>query len=311
MTRSKMKILIIALSLAVSVYLLAHIVIVPLATVFNASTPTGETPADWGYGFSDILVKRGPSRLAAWYVEGGGDKGQIILLANNGGNRSAPLMRWIAEILLGEGYDVVLADPRGQGSSGGLKTYGPGESIDVAHLVETLAEERPELPIGGLGFSLGAAALIRAMGMDDRIQAVAAFAPYARLDGELIRQEISYQTGESWRGFGIIPCLLAKGLRFWALSTRRIPQPVDAAAELGDRHLLLMHFRGDPELPVEYSLEIHEAATQAIELHGGPGTASLHVYEGSNHLPWRRDSNFNEVFASRVLAFFEAAFSEE
>ena len=135
----------------------------------------------------------------------------VDAVAHNGGDKSHPLMRWSAGFLLDHGYNVVLTDPRGQGTSGGLKTYGAGEAIDAANLVARVLTDHPNLPVGGLGYSLGAAALIRAMGLVESLEAVAAFAPYSRMGRDLVRQEITYQTGGSWTGTGMMPGLLAGG----------------------------------------------------------------------------------------------------
>ena len=285
------------MSIAVSVYLLAHLVAVPLATVLDRSSPTGETPANWGYRYSTISIREPDfSRATAWYIEAEEPRGQIILMAHNGGDKSDPLMRWSADFLLDRGYNVVLTDPRGQGESGGLKTYGAGEAIDAAHLADRILIDHPGLPVGGLGYSLGAAALIRAMGLADSLQAVVAFAPYSRMDGDLVRQEMGYQTEGAWTGTGSMPGVLAWGFRLWAFSFLRIPQPIEVAAGLDDRRLLVMHFRGDPELPVGYSEELALANSAGV---------SIHVYEGGRHVPSRRTGAFEEDYMDRVVTFFD------
>jgi uncharacterized protein len=289
--------LLVASIVVASVYFLLHLAVIPLATVLDRSSPSGETPTDWGYKHSSVSVREpGFSRATAWYIETKAPKGQIILMAHNGGDKSHPLMRWSAGFLLDHGYNVVLTDLRGQGESGGLKTYGAGEAIDAANLVARVLTDHPNLPVGGLGYSLGAAALIRAMGLVKSLEAVAAFAPYSRMDRDLVRQEITYQTGGSWTGTGIMPGLLAGGFRLWAFSFSPIPQPIEVAEGLDRRGLLVMHFRGDPELPVRYSEEL--ASTNS-------GAVTLHVYDGERHVPSRRTAAFEEDYMDRVVSFFD------
>ncbi len=287
----------VAFCVGVATYVLAHLAVIPLATMLNKSLPTGQTPSDWGYEYSELLIREsGFSRGTVWYIECEEPKGQIILMPHNGGSKSDPLMRWTAAVLLDHGYNVALADPRGQGESAGIKTYGAGEAIDAAHLAARLATDLPSLAVGGVGYSLGAASLIRAMGLTDRIRAVAAFAPYSRMDGDLVRQEMGYQTGGAWTGAGLMPGLLARGFRLWAFSLRRIPQPIEVAAALDERKMLVMHFRDDPELPVRYSEELALV---------GDGNVLLHVYEGEKHVPSRRAAAFEEDYVARIVSFFD------
>lgn len=278
-------------------YVAAHFFIAPIASLVDRHPKTAGTPADWGHTFETYVVRGAAgNRLTYWYVNGASEKGQIILLPNNGGNKSRPLMRWTTRILTDEGFNVVLADPRGQGDSRGIKTYGYGESLDIVKLILDIKDRYPARPIGGLGYSVGAATLLRSMGMERQLRAVVSFATYSRLDSGLVRKELSYQTAGRWQGQGVMLGLIAKSFRFWAFSFRRVPSPLDSVRQLQDQHVLLMHFKNDPELPVAYSLEIYDEAP--LEL------VDLHIYDERKHVPWNRAHRFEADFRERIVAFF-------
>jgi hypothetical protein len=272
----------------------------PLLAVFSGRARLTSSPEDWGYTYENIEIRKTGARANIWYLHHPNASAQIILLAHNGGNRSVPLLRWTAELLYSGGFSVALADPRGQGDTGGIKTYGFGEAVDVVAVIDELEVRYPELPIGGFGYSLGAATIIRVMGMDERLLAAAAFAPYSRFDSALLRQELIFQTNGTWDGDGLLLPLISAAFRMWAFSSRKIPEPIDAAVSLVNRKLLLMHFAGDPELPSAYSKEIIAAAGDNVQ---------LELYDGNVHLPWRRTNAFEAYFETRVLEFFADALS--
>ena len=307
-SRHLQRICLIFSSLAIAIYFAAHMLIAPVASLIDRHPKPPETPKDWGYHFELIEIQGGVcntagNRMTVWYVQGDPGKGQVILLPNNGGNKGQPLIRWTTEILINAGFSAVLVDPRAQGDSKGIRTYGFGEALDIIKVIDELSTRYPQRPIGGLGYSVGAATLLRVVGMERRLRAVASFATYARMDANLIRQELTYQSRGRWSGQGILPGLVGASFRFWALSLKSIPSPAESVRTVRDQHVLLMHFKEDPELPLEYSLEIFEQAP--LEL------VDLHIYDEKKHVPWRRTPEFEADFIERITAFFSQHLKNE
>lgn len=71
-------------------------------------------------------------------------------------------------------YGVATFDFRGHGRSEGRSTLGDAEALDVEAVVTTVRELSPDSPVVGLGFSMGAAALVRAAALYQGIDAVIA-----------------------------------------------------------------------------------------------------------------------------------------
>lgn len=71
-------------------------------------------------------------------------------------------------------YGVAIFDFRGHGGSQGHSTLGDAEALDVEAVVTTVRELVPGSPIVGLGFSMGAAALVRSAALYSGFDAVIA-----------------------------------------------------------------------------------------------------------------------------------------
>jgi uncharacterized protein len=87
-----------------------------------------------------------------------------------------------SEILLSAGYGVVMMDQRAHGESGGeMATYGWLERNDTRAVIDALAAAEHPAHIFALGESMGAGIALQSAGVDPRIEAVAAEAPFASL----------------------------------------------------------------------------------------------------------------------------------
>ena len=265
-----------------------HILAVPLATTTLRAPFSRSTPADLGLAYRDVEMRgAGGVRLPAWLVEAAGasgPRGIVLLLAENGGNRASPRMLWLAGEVARMGFDALLIDLRGHGTSPGLNTYGLGETLDLLEVLQTLHREGPERPIVAVGFSLGASCILRAMTMTDAIRAAVVFASYARLDRELVRHELEYQTaggGMARLARLVSPRLLLASLRLWA-GIPRLPEPADLVT---DRPVLLFHCTEDPEIPFAHAQAIiARARAPLLELH--PVDRAAHLPPLDDRLVW-------------------------
>jgi pimeloyl-ACP methyl ester carboxylesterase len=100
----------------------------------------------------------------------------VVYLHGVADNRASGV--WIAERLVGSGYDVVAYDGRAHGDSGGdACTYGYHEKRDLSRVLDQLGATRVVL----VGASLGAAVALQAAAEDGRVIGVAAAAVFADL----------------------------------------------------------------------------------------------------------------------------------
>jgi len=97
----------------------------------------------------------------------------VILLHGLSDNRIG--MTGYAQLLLANGFTVLLPDARAHGASGGqLATYGLLERNDIHHWFDFLSAQSHPHCIFGLGESMGAAELLQSLAVEPRFCAVAA-----------------------------------------------------------------------------------------------------------------------------------------
>lgn len=135
--------------------------------------------AAWNYG-TDAIARAGPARIAppsdmavetvvlaqagkpalgAWVVAKEGGCGAVLLLHGRGASKASLLGR--ARLLLAAGHSVALLDLSGHGESeGDIRGFGYAEGEDATRALRYLRERFPGEPIGAVGTSLGAAALV-------------------------------------------------------------------------------------------------------------------------------------------------------
>src|SRR5258708_17438729 len=111
--------------------------------------------------------------LRAWYIHPKHSNGDaVILLHGLGDNRLGT--QGYAEMFLGHGYSVLMADARAHGlSSGVYPTYGLLERDDIRRCFESIEHEHHAECIFGFRESMGAAQLLQALQSEPKFCAVA------------------------------------------------------------------------------------------------------------------------------------------
>ena len=119
--------------------------------------------------------------LRGWKVRAAQPNGSWVLVFHGvADNRVGVLEHSL--LLLRAGYDVVLMDARAHGeSAGAMATYGWLERNDTRAILDALVASEHPTHIFALGESMGAGIALQSAGIDPRIEAVVAEAPFASL----------------------------------------------------------------------------------------------------------------------------------
>lgn len=230
--------------------------------------------------------------LSGWYVPGTKPEA-IILVHGINANRTALAPQ--ALILNEAGYRLVMFDLRGHGRSEGAEvTYGYREAFDVQAAVEYLAA-RPEVErIGGLGSSLGGAAVARAAALDPRLEAVVIENSYSSLPDAVEDAFDDFSVFPKWP---FAPLLIKLAEQRVGIDVGQVDSARDLAT-IYPRPVLIIHSGSDHLFPLRHAQKMYEAAHSPKELwvvenigHEGPVIGGEAAYR------------------ERVVSFFERAFA--
>jgi ABC-2 type transport system ATP-binding protein len=240
-------------------------------------------PADVGLDVEDVTVLTDDGlRLAAWLRRGSGEAG-VVLLHGYPADKADMLPMAAA---LAPRFTTLLLDQRYFGASEGrVTTLGHRERRDLSRAIDLL-EARGVRRIGVFGFSYGGAVALLGAADDARIQAVAAYAPFA---------DLAALAHDLYGWLWLLRHPFVQLTRLWsrvflgADITR--PAPVDAAARL-TVPVWLVASRGDEQIAV------HHAERLAAVLAANPrAEVDLTLEGGHNTLP--------ADFGRRLARFFE------
>jgi len=237
------------------------------------------------------------TRLSGWWFAAPDAVASIVLCHGAFENRMGVID--CVPHLLGARLNVLSFDFRARGRSGGSQsTLGKRETEDVLAAVQWV-KVRPEakaLPIGGMGFSQGAAAVIMAAAQCDDLTAVVADSPYASLDKAIDRHLRTF-FGPFTGTLGWPFYTFARRMAHFDPSTVR---PQDDIDRIAPRSVLLIHGGGDSMIAPTTSRELREIAGK---------NAALWIVPRARHTKARKRAP--EEYWRRVLAFWEGALSAE
>lgn len=207
-----------------------------------------------------------PASLAVWIIEPTLQESPgvsrtadtVVLLHGIHGNKTH--MLGMGKLLSAHGYRAGLVDLRGHGeSSGDWLTYGVQEAHDLKQMLDSLTEQYLDLgKVGVYGASYGAATAIHWAGIDSRIQAVVAVAPFTSL-----REICTYQANQSYllrliATEGLITGVLARAGKMAGFDPSKA-SPM-AAIRNTTAPLLLLHGKLDAKIPYTHSEAIRRVA---------------------------------------------------
>ena len=257
--------------------------------------PVTMTPGLFNLPFETVrLQATDGTSLEGWKVAGNPDR-RWILLCHGVGSDRADLLD-IASALHEAGFNLFLFDFRAHGgSSGRVTSFGWREQRDLEGALAFLGQQ-PDVPAasyGVYGISMGASVALMVAAKDERLGAVAADSPYTTLE-ETLGRHLAL----------IYPFLPRVTFLWFVLATYRlrfgiwprVVSPLDSAARLSHRPLLLIHGAQDPRMPLEGSRRIFQAAGEPKD---------FWVIEGSGHL---EGFSLNPAaYRARLVKFFQSS----
>lgn len=219
--------------------------------------------------FAQIGVRREPLDVRApdgillrgWKVRAAQPNGSWVLLFHGvADNRMGVLEH--ALFLLRAGYGVTLMDARAHGESEGpIATYGWLERNDTRAILDALVASEHPAHILALGESMGAGIALQSAGLDPRIEAVVAEAPFASL------REASYDYAGLQKYPLLGETLFAPGA--WVMLARGGSLAGFSAAEVSPEHavaarafpVFIICDAADTTLPCRHAMKIYAAAS--------------------------------------------------
>ena len=230
-------------------------------------------------------------RIRGSYLEG--KDGKVFMVVHGlFAHHRAPGFAEAAESLRRFG-DVVSIDLRGHGASEGRCTLGNLEALDVAAAVRWV-RDRTSDPITLVGFSMGAAASVRAAGGPVKVEEVVSISGPARWRGQ--RRWAARRTALVWKTPGL-PKMAERliGVHLdpdWQASD----EPAEVASAISPASFLVVHGSGDAFFTEEAAAELYERA-------GDP--KQLWIVPGGGHAEGLFMEPARPVVQSRVDAFVD------
>ena len=198
-------------------------------------------------------------RLSAWIIQPRrGNGNAVILLHGVGDNRLG--MTGYAELLLSNGYTVLLPDARAQGNSGGeLATYGLLERNDIHQWFDWLLSEDHPTCIFGFGESMGAAQLLQSLSVGTQFCGVVAESSFSNFrEMAYVRMGQPFHLGP-WLGRSFLrPIVEVAFLRArWKYRLNMDAISPENSVVARQIPILLIHGQIDSNIPVQHSQRIH------------------------------------------------------
>ncbi len=228
-----------------------------------------------------LRIDVGPpaASLSVWVMHPSAGAPRATILLLHGIRDSKESQLGFGRALTAAGYRAVLIDLRGHGgSSGRWLTYGATEARDLSQVLDHLeAAGLIARPVGVLGSSYGGSISLQLAGIDSRVKAVVAIAPFAHVR-DLIRC-YARQMNLSWL---LTDQVIDDGFRqACELSVSDLARVdcAEAAAHSSAR-LLFIHGHNDANIPCSHSQRIAAAAGER---------AKLMLLDGEDHISIFRD----------------------
>ena len=216
-------------------------------------------PSD--YQHATIEVEGEDIFLSAWYYNQSETAPWIIFTHGIRGCKSGGELLISSGMLLDAGFNVIVYDLRDHGESSiddNRVSGGQDEWQDVVAVFDWLIEEKKvdSDKIGLFGTSMGAGTSAIAFSLDDRMQAVWLDSGYADM-GDIVVEELEFQGLPTFLGpAGIFAGKISAGQNLVEY------YPLEAASEIGDRHMYVVHGNQDKRVRLHHGEEMCEVAME-------------------------------------------------
>ena len=223
------------------------------------------TPAQLRLTFETVSWEsRDGTPITGWFVPAEGAT-RTAVVCHGVGAYKADMLEFV-HALQGAGFNVLAFDFRGHGESGGhTVSYGNQEKWDIITGIDMLGATYPAQSqrIVGVGWSMGAAALILAAAQDERLEALHIDAAYARTFDMAKVIAAPFPAPFRWTGLHLGTALgcLESGSNLFTLA------PVEAIARLAPRPVMIIHGSEDRLIPIEQGRLLYEAARHPKHWH--------------------------------------------
>lgn len=228
--------------------------------------PERAIPFQVDYSPCSVLASDG-IEINGFVLSGPKDETYVVVHGLMGHSR-APGYRQFSESLSRYGR-VVTADLRGHGSSAGASTLGNREALDVAALIKLARELEGTKKVTVVGFSMGAAAAIRAAALLEPCDFLISVSSPAQWHGR--RRWAAHRTALVWRvPGGPFVLQMVTGVRIepnWEDSE----SPLSVVSQISPAPLLVIHGTSDQFFPPEEGRELFERAQDPKALWEIPG----------------------------------------
>jgi len=238
-------------------------------------------------------------KLAAYRVDAENPRAAVVFVSGIH-NPSVTAFFGHAAMLNKEGFSSVLVEMRAHGESEGDRIcLGTKEYLDVQAAVRTIKNTNPDLPVVVFGLSMGAGTAVNAVGETPEIDALVTLSAFSNWPDvfayNMERMGIPKAFCEMEKPF----VWLYMGVRY-GLGGLKV-NPLDEIRKLGGRPALLMHSRGDTQVPFSSFEKLKAAAPEA----------QTYVVDGDYHFIC--DDNFlhpeeDRAYSGAVLGFLNANF---
>ena len=221
---------------------------------------TGLSQYWWdGYESAVIDVESEDIYLSAWYLKQNESMPWVMFVHGIRGCKADGSMLLPSGMLANAGFNVIVFDLRDHGESSiddNRVSGGQDEWVDVIAVFDWLIEEQGAEPdkIGIYGNSMGAGTAAIAFTFDTRIQSVWLESGYSDM-GDIVVEELEFQGYPTFLGgAGIFAGKI--------IANQNLIEhyPIDAATEIGDRHMYVVHGNQDKRVRIHHGEKMCEEA---------------------------------------------------
>ena len=214
-----------------------------------------------GYENATIEVEDEDLFLSAWYLRQNDSMPWVIVVHGIRGCKSGGELMISSGMLANAGFNVISFDLRDHGESSiddNRVSGGQDEWKDVVAVFDWLIDEQDAKPdqIGLFGTSMGAGTVAIAFSLDDRMQSVWLDSGYSDM-GKIVVEELEFQGLPTFLGpAGIFAGKISAGQNLVEY------YPLEAASEIGDRHMYVVHGNQDKRVRLHHGEEMCEIALE-------------------------------------------------